>query len=113
MHAGHVTNCGRIDRYREVLRHIPPPGCGCHTSLLGVANHGTIAGRPPHEIFEDIRQNIPTGSRRISDREIREAINKALADHNGGPFTPGPRPLPVIQNGKAALAPDYQPGAVF
>ena len=41
MHAEHVTNCGRIDRYREVLRHIPPPGCGCHTSLLGVANHGT------------------------------------------------------------------------
>ena len=103
MHAEHVTNCGRIDRYREVLRHIPPPGCGCHTSLLGVANHGTIAGRPPQEIFEDIRQNIPTGSRRISDREIREAINKALADHNGGPFTPGPRPVPVIQNGKAAL----------
>ena len=102
MHAEHGTNCGRIDRYREVLRHIPPPGCGCHTSLLGVANHGARAGTPPHEIFEDIRRNIPPGSRRISDREIREAINKALADHNGGTFISQPRPVPIVQNGTAA-----------
>lgn len=103
MHAKHDTNCGKIDRYRAVLRHIPPPGCGCHTSLLGVANHGAIAGTPPREIFEDIRRNIPPGSRRISDREIREAINKALADHNGGTFVSQPRPVPVVQNGTAAL----------
>ncbi len=93
----------RYDRYEEALKQIPAPGCGCHTSLLSVANMGAIAGIKPQQIFDDLRQNIPIGSRRISDREIQDAVNKALSDRNGGTFTPKPRPAPVVQDGKAAL----------
>jgi len=90
-------------RYREALRQIPPPGCGCHTFLLSVANLGTIAGIITQDIFGDIRQSIPEGSRRISDREIMDAINKALQDYQGRTFTPKPKPDPVAKDGKAAL----------
>jgi hypothetical protein len=51
------------------------------------------------QIFSDIRQSIPQGARQIPDREITDAINKALADHKGGSFKPRPRPTPVVQNG--------------
>ena len=103
IHSEHAANSHRLERYQEALRQIPPPGCGCHTSLLSVANLGAIAGIPAQEIFEDIRQNIPEGSRRIFDREIQDAINKAMADHTGGTFTPRPRPVSIVKNGKEAL----------
>jgi hypothetical protein len=92
-------------RYLETLRQIPAPGrgLGCHTSLLGVSNLGVIAGIEPATIFHDIRASIPLGSRRISDREIQDALNRALVDHNSNSFTPKPRPAPVVQDGKTAL----------
>lgn len=89
-------------RYREALKNIPPPGTGCHPALLSVSNLGINAGVPPQIIHDDIRQAIPTGTRRIPAREIQDAINKALADHNGGAFTPRPRPQPVVNDGKSA-----------
>ncbi|MGB3974695.1 MAG: hypothetical protein WBL58_11160 [Peptococcia bacterium] len=90
-------------RYIEALRTIPAPGGnGCHTSLLGVANLGIMTGKDPHELHEEIRQAIPAGQRRVRDREITDAINKALADHRGGTFTPRPRPAPAVRNGNAA-----------
>ncbi|MBA4419270.1 MAG: hypothetical protein C0392_15400 [Syntrophus sp. (in: bacteria)] len=91
-------------RYNKVLNQIPPPGGnGCHASLLGVANLGVSAGLDGEQIFSDILQNIPQGKRRVSDREILDAVNKALSDHNGGRFTPTPRPQPIVANGKTAL----------
>jgi len=62
-----------------------------------------ICEMTPDRIFSDIRRAVPKGARQISDREITDAINKALADHNGGTFTPRPRLKPAVQDGKAAL----------
>ncbi len=91
------------NRYQEALREIPAPGYGCHPFLLSVANRGVSAKIRPEEIFEDIRLAIPCGSRKISDREITNAINKALADYSAGTFTPKPRPVPAVANGTAVL----------
>lgn len=90
-----------LERNFNALKQLPAPGCGFHTSQLSVANLGTIANKPAQEIFESIRQYIPVGSRRLSDREIIETINKAMADYTGGTFTP--RPASLVQNGKVAL----------
>lgn len=92
-----------ILRYREALNNIPPPGRGCHVSLLSVANRGVLAGLDGEKIFEDIRGHIPPGIRHVSDREIQEAINKALNDHNAGTFTPQQRSAPIVRDGKVAL----------
>lgn len=69
-------------RYQDALRNIPSPGAGCHPAILGAATLGIISGIDPHQIHNDIRQAIPPGKRRISDREITDAINKALGDHH-------------------------------
>ena len=89
------------DRYQESLRSIPPSGCGCHPYLLAVSNYGIMSGLDAEQIFSDIRSAIPQGTRRISDREITDAINKAMQDHNGGTFTPKARPAPVVRRGFA------------
>jgi hypothetical protein len=102
-HAVRAVISHRLERYQEALEQIPPPGCGCHTSLLSVANLGAIAEIPPQEMFEDIRQNIPEGSRRIPDREIQDAINKARAEYTGDIFIPRPRPVSIVKNGAEAL----------
>ena len=93
------------NRYQNALANIPPPGCGlgCHPALLSVANLGIMAGMNPQQIHDDLRRSIPQGQRRITDRAISDAVNKALSDHNGGTFTPRPRPAPVVNDGKAAL----------
>ncbi len=91
-------------RYRDARANIPTPGGGgCHTAILGISNLGVMAGIPPEAIFQDIRQSIPRGLRKVSDREIHDAIRKAISDHNGGTFTPRTRATPVVQDGKAAL----------
>ncbi|MFO7555303.1 MAG: hypothetical protein R6W88_08880 [Desulfobacterales bacterium] len=90
-------------RYHEALNSIPPPGGGCHPSLLGVANLGVIAGIDPERIHDDMRRSVPSGRRSVTDREISDAIKKALSDHKGGTYTPKPRPKPVVKDGKATL----------
>lgn len=91
------------DRYQDALSSIPRPGCGCHTFLLTVANYGVLAELSADQIFQDIRQSIPTGSRQISDREISDAIDKAMGDRIGGKYIPQPRPKPVVLNGKTVI----------
>lgn len=90
-----------LELYREALTRIPPPGCGCHPALLSVANYGVRAGLDGQRITQDIRNYIQPGNRRVSDREIADAINKAMSDHNGVTFTP--RPAPIVSNGKSVL----------
>lgn len=92
----------RTSRYQEALRQIPSPGCGCHVALLSVANRGVIAGIEPTRLFNDIRNYIPEGSRKIRDGEIWDAIHRACADHKKGQgtFIPKPKPAPVVLDGK-------------
>jgi hypothetical protein len=92
-----------LDRFHDNLTNPKPPGTGCHSWIMSTANLGAMAGKEPQEIHDAIRRSIPSGTRRISDREITDAINKALSDHNGGTFTPRPRPKPIVPDGKAAL----------
>jgi len=72
-----------LTSYMKRLSSIPAPGEGCHHALLGVANLGIMAGLTPQKIFADLRQYIPHGSRRIPDREINDAISRAVLDHGG------------------------------
>lgn len=85
-------------KYRQALEEIPPPGCGCHPALLGVATLGRMAGISAEQVFEDILLNIPSGERNVSDREIQDAVNKAFLENRAAPFQSRPRP---------AIKPDY------
>jgi len=67
-------------KYSEKLHNMPAPGTGCHHSLLGTANYGVMAGVPPEDIFSDLRASIPAGTRKVHDKEIEEAIQKAARD---------------------------------
>jgi hypothetical protein len=84
------------ERYRAALAAIPAPGGGgCHAALLGVANLGIMAGRNDDVILSDIRAHVPAGRRKVADREILDAINRAHKDT--APMNanaPRPRPMP-------------------
>lgn len=69
-------------QFQARLKKIPPAGVGknCHSSLLGVATLGIRAGHEPDELVELIKAAIPPGKRVVSDKEIRDAINRALVD---------------------------------
>lgn len=92
-----------IDRYADNLSNPRPPGTGCHGYIMSTANLGVMAGIDPQQIHDDLRQAIPPGNRRISGREISDAIRKAMSDIKGGTFTSRPRPEPVVKDGRAAL----------
>lgn len=92
------------EHYIDALNRIPAPGAGCHPALLGVANLGILAGMPAENLFQDIRQAIPVGRRRITDKEITDAVRKAMSDHHtDGPFIPRHRPAPIVSDGQKAL----------
>jgi len=91
------------DRYQDRLASIPPPGGnGCHPALLACANLGVLQGLDPAVIHADIRAHIPTGGRRVADKEIQDAINRALRDHDAGGSYQAPPP-PTVKNGEAVL----------
>jgi hypothetical protein len=93
-----------LDRYRKKLSTIPPPGRGCHCYIMGVVDLGVKAGLSAERIFQDIRRSIPPGDRKVPDREIVDAINKALADHGKGHCRAHvPNVVPVVQDGKSVL----------
>jgi len=95
-----------LTKYQEKLSTIPPPGCGCHPALLGVANLGIMAGLPEQKIFEDIRAAIPRGERRLPDREISDTIKKAIFDKEKNATTWQYIPqksTSVINDGKSKL----------
>lgn len=76
----------RLHRFYNALRSLPRPGGnGYHPCLLGVANIGIMAGIHPAELVAMIRQHTPAGGRRVSDKEIVDAVNKAVRDHTGTP----------------------------
>lgn len=99
------------DRYIEKLNNIPAPGKGCHPALLGAANVGALAGIPPEKVFSNIRSSIQAGRRRVSDREIHDAVCRAYKDNatillpNGERYKryATPKADPVVYDGKATL----------
>lgn len=81
----------RRRRYADALRNLPPAGGGgCHAALLSVANLGARAGVSDGQIAADLRAHVH-GTRRVSDREIWDAIEKAFV-----PSVPLPRMAPRI-----------------
>lgn len=92
-----------LDRYKENLTNPRPPGTGCHSWIMSTANLGVMAGLELRRLYDDIRNVIPPGTRRISDREVQDAIRKALADHRGRDYIPRPRPSSILQNAQNAL----------
>lgn len=93
------------ERYREALETIPAPGGnGCHPALLGVANLGIMAGLDDNTMLAEIRASIPAGGRKVHDREIKEAIQRAHKDT--APMdqnNPRPRPIPPPRRNRAEL----------
>lgn len=92
-----------IDRYLNAVAGLPAPGNGYHGAILGAANLGVSVGLKSERIFSNIREHTLPGTRRIADREIIQAINKAVADRNGGSFKPRQQPKPVVKDGSATL----------
>lgn len=90
-------------RYQEALNNTPPPGRGenFHPYALTLANKAKRTGRTQEEAFQDIRQAIPPGGRRVPDREIRDALRKAYDQECA--FTPRPRLVPVLKSGANTL----------
>ena len=68
--------------YQQLLESIPPSGIGrgCHSYLMKVANAGVKAGLSRSEIFDDMRLAIDDDARPVSDKEILDTIDKAIAD---------------------------------
>lgn len=97
------TSRALFDRYQAYLASLPSPGGnGCHVALLGAANLGVLCGLSAQQIYDDLRGSIPRGTRPVSDHEIFDAINRAIADHNGNVQVPI-KPKPVINNGPVVL----------
>jgi hypothetical protein len=70
--------------FNAALATLPRPGGnGYHPRLLGVANIGIRAGIPPAEVAAALRAHTPPGSRRVPDREIAEAVSKAMQGRTG------------------------------
>lgn len=93
-----------LQRYKDGLRPFPRSGGGgAHAALLANANRGVRAGLTDEQIFEDLRARVH-GTRRVPDREIRDAIRKA---RQAAPTGPRPRWTPP-----AAPAPKFDANAV-
>ncbi len=102
-----------LDKYNKGLSEIPAPGGnGCHNALLGVANYGAMAGLSPEQIHSDLCRSIPAGRRKVTDREIQAAIDRAFSDHRQSIILPNgksyrrytpPKDKPIIHNGKITL----------
>ena len=89
-----------LARYQDVLRNMPSPGSGCHTAILGISNWGVMAGIPPDEIFQDIRQAVPSGTRRIPDKEIHDAIPRHFLTTTEAPSSRAPDRRRLSKTGK-------------
>lgn len=102
------TPCDARERYIHRLRSLPPSGGGgCHQALLGAANLGALLGLSAEQIVEDLRRHVH-GTRRVPDRELREAALKACRESrclvlpDGSPYRPY-RPVrrePLLHDGR-------------
>ncbi len=90
--------------FREALDRIPAPGAGCHGGIMTAANVGILQGHTPDDVYLAIRAAVPTGKRRVPDREIKDAVEKAsrecTTNERKMTFTPPPPPPPKVDGGK-------------
>ncbi len=91
------------DRYQDNLNNPVASGNGCHGYLMSTSNLGVIAGIDPQQIHADIRRVLPQGKRPIPDKEINDAIKKALSDFGNGTFMPQPKPEPIVKHSDSTL----------
>jgi hypothetical protein len=92
-----------IQRYHEKLHGLQPPGSGAyHSTILSIANIAATAGISPYQTVDDIRRHTNPGSRRLTPREIEDAVAKAYRDIGSG-FKPRQRPDPPVKDMAAAL----------
>lgn len=94
-------------RFTAALSTLPRPGGnGYHPRLLGVANIGIRSGIPPAAVATALRAYTPPDGRHVPDREIADAVNKAVCGQSGPPQRRGvPRwrvPKPAVQPFDAA-----------
>lgn len=87
--------------FEQSLQQIPATGGGCHPAIMAAANIGILSGHKPDEVARAIRASIPAGGkRRVSDREILDAVTKAANEcppdnHTGRPRTRYTVPEPI------------------
>src|ERR1017187_1723742 len=94
----HEISDRRLSKYRDALRDMPASGGGgAHSALLSVSNLGRNAGLTAEQVAEDLAANVH-GSRKISAREISDAVSKAF--QSGVPII---KPLSPVVDGAAAL----------
>ena len=73
-----------FNKYQSDLMTFPQPGAGCHPAIMGVANLGILAEIDAEQIFTDIRASIPSGGRRVPDREAVLDVPSTHALRGGG-----------------------------
>jgi len=88
------------NRYQNDLLNPRQRGEGAHSWVMTAANHGIMAKLTGEQVYSDIRLLL---DRRVPDKEISDAVKKALQDHGKGAFVPQPRPEAVARNGNVAL----------
>jgi len=94
-----------LSKYQDNLSNPVLPGGGCHSWILSTCNLGVLAGLSPQEIFIDIRRVLHPSR---GDREITDAIEKALQSHGDGNHRGISAPTrrnvrPIIHNGDAVF----------
>lgn len=104
-----------IKRYRLALGSIPAPGTGCHPALLGVANHGAMAGVARERMVREIFGAIPAGKRPVAVQEVEEAVDQALLDagprdsrtHRPSPHSTGARRVVIDRDRYFRIAKEH------
>lgn len=106
-----------IERYRQFINELPPPGGGgAHQALYRAGCLGCRAGLTAESVVADVRTHLPEGSRVVSDAEIEQGVEAGFAEVSGGvkrPSSIGPRIRPgalesILREGRGATEADVR-----
>ena len=78
-----MTAARDTSRIQTALASLRQPGTGYHGSLLGCSNTLIAVGLSPTEAESAIRAHTPADGRRVLDKEIHIAVEKAVRDCGG------------------------------
>lgn len=89
-----------LARYKQYLKRLPAPGGGgAHRAIYAAGCLGLEAGLAPESVIKDIRENLPSGSRYVPDREIEDGVSAAYASTEKGlrkPACSKPKVAPAL-----------------